>query len=310
MTTQIINKLQEFNEEDWISYLQKLCFGLNPEPSLDSIAPELIQQLFWVCNRLDRINKATFLTFTKSLLSFLRTIPAQPYNSKLIYDLIYVVHSVKPLEQRRLLELIIRDQSFVNLRFGSDNLHLLLMKSFVFVEDRENLYLEEYLRNRLNINLPYSLYVIVFYYSYLGHGRKALSYLSMCLGNPVWTTNNEACEEIYNTLVDCIPQYINLNGFLKYLYQNKVAVDKSNAYFAEILGKFIEHLKLESSDLGLIILVKRFLASTSAIPNPSEVFEIPPDEIENLPNDKIAELVINQGSFQYDNAEIISNLSN
>ncbi len=253
MINQITEKLLKFDEEKWLTYLQELCYDLKPDPSLRPIALELISQLFWIYNELDEINKEMRLLFTKSLLHFLRSIAPQFTNTELIHDIIYFIHEARPIEHRNFIELLIRDESFVGLNFGGDNLHLLLIKAYSYVEDNEKLYLEEYLLKNRFQSSPYFLYVITHYYNYLGYKEKSLDILSKYLTNDEMTQSDEFCKEIYNALTDSIPQYIDLTVFLDYVLKNDIKFDQENSCLTYYIDRFIDDLKTNADDRLVLV---------------------------------------------------------
>jgi hypothetical protein len=290
---QILDALKEFNDDEWIDYLQKLCFDLKPIPSLQPISRELIEQLFWVYNSLNLSSVEAKLRFSKSLLQFLRNIPPQLTNNKLIYDLIYFVHETRPIEQRDFLKLIIEDGSFKNLSFGSDNLHLLLVKSYIYLEDREKLHLEWDLLSNLTPKAPYSLYVVMFYYSYLGHAKKALDTFTECLMHSEWTETEESCNEIYNTLVDCIPKYVSLSEFYDYLRQKGVFVQQSNTLLCKAVDDFIDQLPKTKQNTALVLLLKGNLKRPIKIDENGEIIPYLP-----IPIDKPSDVLGDSPTFE------------
>lgn len=280
MTEKIVEQLGEFDEERWVNYIQELCYDLNPSPSLKSISLELISQLFWIYNELDEANREARLLFVRSLLRYFRTVGPQQTNRKLIYDLIYFVHETKPIEHRADLESMVRDTSYKDLSFGSDNLQLLLAKSYIYLEDSKDLVLEEWLRSKLSPNMPYSLYVIMFYYSYLGHSENALAVFSECLKRPKWTKDEKACEEISNALTDCVPQYIDLTQLLGQIIDDDIEPNYAEPPLNKFIGRFIEELKSISHNVGLVLFAEDVLTHTvknlqSGIPEIIELAKVP-----------------------------------
>lgn len=315
----VITRLIKFSEDEWISYLQKLFYRLNPEPSLRFVSRELVEQLFWIYNTLNETDIKIRMLFTKSVLHILRSIPPQPRENYLIHDLIYFIREVRPIEQRRLLELIIKDESFKDLNYGSDNLHLLLVKAYTYIDDTEKLFLEQYVRNLLKSQEPYSLYIVVYYYSFLGHENKAIDYLFKFFLESKWTENEALCKEIYHSLIDCCkPEYISLFNFLWRFINERITIDKTNIYLTTYIKKFTDYLKTNENNNYLVPLAEAFLNdeldSIRKIEQESSlldedvktmIFEYKAQSLENFVEEKQYEQSIEQqNSFQQKQEQI------
>ncbi len=258
MTQQIIESLSKFDDATWIEYIIELCNGTNPNPSLKPISLMLNEQFFWLYNVLNRYDKKAKLIFTKSLIRFLRTIPSNSDNADLIHTIILFIHETEPLEHRCLVELLVREGSFSNLWIGETNLNLLLVKSYIYIEDPENLYLEEFLTHSLLKTQPYYLYLITYYYCYLGHKDKALKSFARFFSDSNINLNNECCDEVYYTLKECVPDYIDIAVFVESVIDKRILFDISNKNLEDSLQRYIDYLK-ETIDLSVAYFVEDVL---------------------------------------------------
>jgi hypothetical protein len=258
MTQQIIEHLSSLDEASWIEYVVGLCNGTNPSPSLKPISLMLNEQLFWVYNVLNRYDKKAKLIFTKSLIRFLRTIPSNSDNANLVHTIILFIHETEPLEHRSLIESLVRENSFSNLWVGETNLNLLLIKSYIYIEDPENRYLEEFLTYSSLRNQPYYLYLITYYYCYLGYKEKALESFAKCFADSNTNLNKEYCDEVYYTLKECVPDYIDITAFIKSVIDKRIMFDTSNKNLEDSLQRYIDYLK-ETIDLSVAYFVEDVL---------------------------------------------------
>lgn len=258
MTNQITEILLGFDEERWTNYLQQLCYDLKPYPSLKSISLTRIGQLFWIYNELNERNKESLFLFTKSLLHLFRTVDPQETNIKLINEIIYFIHETRPTEHRKLIELLIRDESFINLKYGRRTLHFLLIKAYTYIEVGEKLYLEEYLINNSQKNEPYFLYLMMNYYCHWGYNIKALDSLFKVFNEGRRKLNEDFCKEIYHSLTDFIPQYVDITVLLEYLIDKEIKIDHENSCLSGYIKKFIDNLKLKT-ELALALFAEDVL---------------------------------------------------
>lgn len=257
--SKILERLLEFNEDQWVNFIQQLCYDLQPDPSLVSISPDRISQLFWIYNQLSEINKEQRGKYLSSLLQFLRNIDPQPQNSHLIYDLIYVLHETRPVGHRQLIESIVRDESFIQLSWGSDNLHYLLIKAYIYLENPTRLFLREYIHTSVNVTIPYSLYVAVSYYASLNHPEEALKVLCHCLMDPVWWGSEEASSEIYHCLVDHIPNPIPLITFTRFIWNRSIGVGNAGDILNSSIDRFLDRLRFCGVPIALVLETKSYL---------------------------------------------------
>ena len=255
-----IEKFSTFKEEDWINYIQKLCYGLNPTPSLRFLSTILQEKLFWVYSNLSEFDKTLSNSFTKSLIHFLRSEEPKKENALILHSLIYFILEVEPILYRKLVELIIRDEKYTDIYWGDTNLHLLLIKAYTNIEDTEKMYLEEYLTQNSFGNLPAFLYITASYYTLTGHNKKALDLVKSKFENNFLIVNESYCEALYFTLTQLIPNYINLDEFVEFFIENQVNLIISNNYLQASIRRFIEDLYFEyGSDHCLVAFTEDVL---------------------------------------------------
>jgi len=257
MIDKIINNLPVLNQDEWNRYIFSLCTKRNPIPSLKEISADLFSKLAWIYNTLDKTDKLKLDLFMNSIIQVLRTIPQTKNNAQTIYLLIYFIHEIKPIRHRSELELLIRDKLFTELYYGSDNLHLLLVKAYIHVENNKELYIEEHINNYCRDVSEYTTYLLIYYYSYLGKPEKALEIILINFESDI---PNDRYSELFNALIDCIPQYIDFKKIITYLIRERSQLKFSRSiYFKNTIDSFIKYLKENFAQTSLVYFLEDIL---------------------------------------------------
>ncbi len=240
MSGKIISKLKSFDDSSWIDFIQKLLYREDTTPSLISVSTELHQQLFWIYNTFEETDKPVQRRFTETLLQVLDTSEPTEEMTEAIYICIFFILKTKPAKHRDSIAAMVRHRKFENLSFGGRNLHLLLIKAYINIEDRKKLLIEEYLKNSGYRQEPYFLYLIFYYYGYLHYPPKALDAFGKYLQNT--QIDEEVSEEIYFALRDCIPDYVNLLDFLERVLKKEIVFDLEIPSLKDAIYRFCEYL--------------------------------------------------------------------
>jgi hypothetical protein len=261
MSREVESNLVAFGYDEWVAYILGLCFDLPVTPSLRFVSPELVPQLFWLYNILDERNRKARFTFVAGVLSVLRTITPSVSNAKIIYDLIYFIHETKPLEHRGMLECMVRDETFVDLDFGTDNLHLLLFKAYLNVESQAVKFLDDFLLHRISARRPYTIYLYVFYVAFWGEAHKALIAFKKCMSDSDWLGRPAATQEAFTALMDVVPQYLELQRMLELFIDNSSFKFRDADPIRAQREQLIEHIR-RTSDPALALFAEDVIRGT------------------------------------------------
>lgn len=249
MTNQIIKSLAKFEEKDWIHFIQKLRDEEETVPSIKTISLELYQQLFWIYNTFGEIDPSVQSRFTKCFLDVLDTTEPTSKNTRSIYTFIYFILINKPVRHRDLIATLVRHEKFADTYFSDRNLHLLLIKAYIHIEDKKKLVIQEYLLNNRYKREPYFLYLIMYYYAYLGHSNKALSAFADYFKEIGEANITEiVSKEIFYALRDSIPQHLDLTLFLEKVIKDEITFDLEIPHLYNSVDKFCRYLIKESDN--------------------------------------------------------------
>ena len=238
----MIDDLSAFTNEDWIIYIQNIRDGIQTNPPIEIISPDIFEQLDWIYTNLAEKHIQSQRLFVRSLIDVLDLTQSTPNTLKFIYDVLYFIGKYPPLEHRKLLGNFIRNRKFSNLSYGDFNLHLLFIKVYTKIEDKEKLPIEEYLLNNQYKKEPYFLYLITYYYAHTQHTEKALDSFSNYFKNLSTSDYEEISNYIYHTLKDCIPNKIDLTDFLERVFQDQIKFDVENPHIFNSIDKFCKYL--------------------------------------------------------------------